>query len=552
MDDFNNPMNTNNQNNQPEEPKQDGSTVEGETFTMRESTPREQPETEQSSSWDNSAPGQDVPTGEPAASQNAQEPSSFDQGQSYAAGQDSYGQAQPSYSGVGSGYGTPGNAYQTTPPNGSPFAAHPPKTGQGEWAFPDYDQPGNFQDNAKPSKQHKNKGLMIFSIVITIVFVLTAGSFAGYAILQSRGTDTGSTSSEQQNADAPDLTLENKPETNTTETTSDGKMTTTAIAKKVRPSVVGIVVYTQAQSIQEIGQASAEGSGIILDESGYIVTNAHVVEDAASIKVVLDNEEEYTAETIGVDSRTDLAVIKIDADNLSPATLGDSSQVEVGETVLAIGNPSGLSLAGSVTQGIVSATDRLVRDSSTGYDMNCIQTDAAINPGNSGGALVNEYGQVIGINSSKIAATDYEGIGFAIPTNEALPVINSLMQYGYVKDRPRIGITYQQIDEVSAQLSNVPAGLFVIDVDETTDAYAQGVRSQDIITQIDGQNVSDAETVASILENKKPGDTVELTIYRFSAAGRDGTTFNVTVTLEEDRGQFTSSTTQQQTNPFGN
>ena len=582
MDDYKDPYNRNHDSEepagesgsdvqQPDAGSQPSGAVEGETFTMysgagdggEQSAPAGE-----AASWENTP--KDAPAGETAASSggaNAEsfprEDASYTNGAQQSGGyQNAYGQTPPynqynGYAQPGAGYGgyqgysTGGSAPQ------SPFAANPPKTGTSDWVFPDYDQPGNFGKAPKPQKPKKNKGLVIFSVILSVVFVLTVGCFAGYAIYTGGGLDTAKNSSnESKNADAPELKLESVPSAGKSDTTSNGKMTIPAIAKKVRPSVVGIVVYTQAQSIENLGQASSEGSGIILDDKGYIVTNAHVVNGAASIKVVLANEEEYEAKLVGLDTKTDLAVIKIDAKNLSPATLGDSSQVEVGETVLAIGNPSGLTLAGSVTQGIVSATNRMVKDSSTGYNMTCLQTDAAINPGNSGGALVNEYGQVIGINSSKIAATEYEGIGFAIPTNEALPIINSLTKYGYVKDRARIGISYQQIDEIYAKLQNVPAGLFVVAVDQTTDAYKKGVRVNDIITKIDGKAVNDSETVNDLLKSKKPGDTVRLTIYRINSTTRKSSTFELTVKLEEDRGQTNTTQQQQQQqqqqqNPFG-
>jgi serine protease Do len=289
-----------------------------------------------------------------------------------------------------------------------------------------------------------------------------------------------------------------------------------------------------------MGESTGQGSGIIMSKDGYIITNAHVVEGADGIKVVLDNSEEYEATLVGKDTKTDLAVIKIKANNLTAANFGDSSQMEVGETVIAIGNPSGLDLAGSVTQGIVSAVDRLVKGSS-GYSMKCIQTDAAINPGNSGGALVNQYGQVIGINSAKIAATEYEGIGFSIPMNEAKPIIDNLIKYGYIKDRARLGISFQMIDEVYAKIKDVPTGLYIKEIDQTTDTYKKGVRVGDIVTKIDGKKITDADAVSELLKTKKPGQTVKLTVYRLSLTGGNPSTFDVTVALGEDRGEATNN-----------
>ena len=165
--------------------------------------------------------------------------------------------------------------------------------------------------------------------------------------------------------------------------------------------------------------------------------------------------------------------------------------MEDGEPVVAIGNPGGIELAGSVTQGIVSAAEREVKSSNGGYRMKCIQTDAAINPGNSGGALINQYGQVIGINSSKIAATDYEGIGFAIAMTEAKPIIDDLLNYGYVKDRVKIGISYTEVDAILAKLNGIPAGIYVEAVEQDSDAYAKGIRQGDIITHINGKEIAE-------------------------------------------------------------
>ena len=192
---------------------------------------------------------------------------------------------------------------------------------------------------------------------------------------------------------------------------------------------------------------AGEGSGIIFSEDGYIVTNAHVVDGATSLKAILSDGTTYEAELVGSDTLTDLAVLKIDATGLQAAEFGSSEDLRVADQVMAIGNPGGYQLNSSVTIGYVSALNRAISNSSTGYTMEYIQTDAAINPGNSGGALVNQYGQVVGINSAKISATGYEGLGFAIPAETAQPVISDLIEYGYVKDRamPRyLGPVYRQ------------------------------------------------------------------------------------------------------------
>ena len=307
---------------------------------------------------------------------------------------------------------------------------------------------------------------------------------------------------------------------------------------------MGVVQYQRMQSLRP----SASGSGVIMSSDGYIVTNAHVVDGADSIKVVLNNGEEYEASLIGIDTKTDLAVIKISATNLTPAEFGNSKQVEDGEPVVAIGNPGGIELAGSVTQGIVSAAEREVKSSNGGYRMKCIQTDAAINPGNSGGALINQYGQVIGINSSKIAATDYEGIGFAIAMTEAKPIIDDLLNYGYVKDRVKIGISYTEVDAILAKLNGIPAGIYVEAVEQDSDAYAKGIRQGDIITHINGKEIASSDVITEELKNFKPGQTVTLTVFRSTVNGQTRT-YEQSVVLSEDKGNASSSVGQGETVP---
>lgn len=292
------------------------------------------------------------------------------------------------------------------------------------------------------------------------------------------------------------------------------------------PSVVGVVQYQKSRPYVATGQ----GSGIILDTDGYIVTNAHVVADADGVKVVLYNGDEYTATIIGSDTKSDIAVLKINASNLTPAKLGNSDQLEIGEDVIAIGNPGGLS--NSVSKGIVSGLNRTV-ETNLGASMECIQTDAAINPGNSGGALVNEYGYVVGINSSKIAATDYEGIGFAIPINDAKPIIEDLKAYGEVQGRVRLGIEVRMIDSVLAKLNNIPMGAMVLSVEKTSDAYQQGLIAGDIIIRIDGQDITAYEDLSNQISGHQPGDSVTLEVYR---TGQNNTsqTLEITVQLMQD------------------
>ncbi|MBR5495900.1 MAG: trypsin-like peptidase domain-containing protein [Oscillospiraceae bacterium] len=386
------------------------------------------------------------------------------------------------------------------------------------------------QSAAEPKKNHT---LAIFAVLVSVFLVATLvvlGLFVAY----NSGVFELPQTEQIINPDT-NLVIKDKPLADEV-LDQNGKLTSVGIAKKVTPSVVGIVCYQANQGFS----STSNGSGIIMTEDGFIITNAHVVQNAEAVKVVLEDESEYEAKIVGFDERTDIAVIKIDAKGLSFAEFGDSDKLQAGETVIAIGNPTGV-LTGSVTRGIISALNRSVSQDSA-YATSFIQTDAAINPGNSGGALVDEYGLVIGINTAKIAQTDVEGIGFAIPINEAKPIIESIVRYGYVKDRVRLGITYYSIDQINARLNSIPAGLYVMSIDSSVDAYGK-IKQYDIITKIDGKTVITATDITSILSGKKPGDEVVLTVYRESRGSAD--TFDVKVILSEDKGTSAATNTQQ-------
>lgn len=317
--------------------------------------------------------------------------------------------------------------------------------------------------------------------------------------------------------------------------------TITQIAKKVGPSVVGIRMTISNPQDSFFGNSSdrsaAEGSGIIISKDGYIMTNYHVVSYAdpksqaganTTLEVFLPDKRQAKAKFIGGDSRTDLAVIKIDLDNLPVAELGDSSKLEVGDMAVAIGNPLGMEFAGSVTTGVISALNRAVQ-SENDVSQNLIQTDAAINPGNSGGALVNSQGQVIGINSSKIAETGVEGLGFAIPINDAKPIINQLIMYGYVKGRPLIGISGRDISNTIAQQYNMPVGVYVMDVSQESGADNAGIKKGDIVVGLAGKTVTSMQDMNNIKQSYKAGDSVNITIYR------NGAKQNLKLTFSEER-----------------
>lgn len=434
--------------------------------------------------------------------------------------------------------------------------ADPKSSESYKWNYEDYNQQAPKQPTNK-NKKNKNKGLKVFAIIMCAILCAGVVGMAGYGTYalvsgQRAQQEMESESAEAEATPSAQLTLNDKPESTQTDEAvnlSGGELTITQRAEKVMPSAVGIVAYIQSsQSI--FGGEQSQGSGIILSEDGYIVTNQHVIDGATSVKVVLNDGSEYNASVVGEDEKTDLAVLKIEATGLTPAEFGNSDQMQIGEQVIAVGNPGGLELAGSVTVGYVSAVNRPIT-TSNGATIDCIQTDAAINPGNSGGALVNTYGQVIGINSQKIAATEYEGIGFAISINEAQPIINDLIQYGYVRGRVVMGIAMQMIDQISAQMYGYQPGVGVVSVEENSPASKAGLVPGDIITEIDGEALTSTEVLTGILEEHKPGDVITLTVYRQSAQGGYAKGQELTMKLELGEAgapkddTTTSSSTQQ-------
>ncbi|MFT3950392.1 MAG: trypsin-like peptidase domain-containing protein [Oscillospiraceae bacterium] len=308
----------------------------------------------------------------------------------------------------------------------------------------------------------------------------------------------------------------------------NGMFTPQGLAKAVGASVVMIECYSTDAFLGEYGQ----GSGIIMSADGYILTNAHVISEAsAGITVILNDETKYDAQVIGSDTKTDIAVLKIRADNLTPAQFADSDSVALGEEVVAIGSPAGF--FNSVTDGVVSGVNRMVTVESGATPMACIQIDAAINPGNSGGALFNMWGQVIGMTSSKLASSEYDGIGFAISVNAAKPVIESLMAYGYVKDRVRIGIGFYEVSDQAAEATGETAGLQIKTIDPDCDIAQSALQVGDTITALDGAPVRSSEDVLAQLTGKKPGDTMTAKVTRKADDGKL-TEFDISFKLMAD------------------
>lgn len=357
----------------------------------------------------------------------------------------------------------------------------------------------------KPVKYITRK---VAAIICAITILFAGGAGFGGAYLANH-TVTSSTS-------APSSQISTTKVAATTANTDSS--TVTQVASKCANSVVEIRtenVTTDSFMRQYVSEGA--GSGVVLTKDGYLVTNNHVIDGASKITVRLKSGKEYTGKVVGADSQTDLAVVKIDATDLAPATLGDSSSLQVGNTVVAIGNPLG-ELGGTVTDGIISALDREI--TIDGQTMNLLQTNAAINPGNSGGGLFDGNGNLIGIVSAKSSGSNIEGLGFAIPINDAKEIINELMDYGYVKGRATIGITTLDIsDAQTARMYRLSeTGVYIYSVQNS--AVASSLKSGDRIVSINGTSVSTNAEIKKILKKCSVGDTVTIVVKR---SGKEST-----------------------------
>jgi serine protease Do len=472
-------------------------------------------------------------------------------------------------------YYSPGNNYNTNYNSSTPGSSYTWSNQQQAYQQPYTNTNYGYRTGtAVKTRKNKSGGKVALKIIaVVLCCLLVSGTTVGiFVMMIQNGTIAVNSGSSSTGSGAAftitKLVSQSDSSTTTTTTTgSETKLSVSEAAAKVIPSVVCVENYQTTTTTNNFGfgnDASSssgsdvspygEGSGVIYSSDGYILTNWHVVDGATSLKVITYDGTTYEAKLIGSDSVTDLAVIKIDATGLTPAEFGSSSDCTVGDQVLDIGNPGGEQFSSSVTVGYISALNREVTNSDTGYTMTCIQTDAAINPGNSGGALVNLYGQVIGIPSSKIVSTSYEGLGFAIPIDTAQPIITELMNYGYVKDRAMLGISGTYIDSMTAQFYGLSEGMYVSEVTSTLASQA-GVQKGDVITAIDGTAVTSSTSITTYLLTKKPGDTVVLTIDRYLSSQ---TNLSVTVTLTENTGSSSSessssesSSSTQNQNPRG-
>lgn len=444
----------------------------------------------------------------------------------------------------------------TPPPAENPTTAETPQkeknTVQNQ---PHYDsfmyEPIGFQQNsyinnaeiqaieeAKARKQHiRHERMMIVMFFILIFITIALGIYGITADIVNSGNSLSAFSNSKnviiyQNS-KPDGSNELKNFVD-----ENGRYTTEGAAASVRDSIVEIYTYSDTFHKELLGT----GSGVVLTEDGYIVTNAHVLDANGYHDVHTADDKIYSAKVIGRDSKTDIAVLKVSTDDLSPAILGDSDEVMVGEQVIAVGNPAGLS--NTVTDGIVSAVNRKVKSDSTGFEMNCIQTNADISPGNSGGALVNMYGQVIGITSSKYANTLYEGLGFAITINDAKPIIEELINNGFIGGRFRIGITLISMDnpasiyaieeELGFELPDDFSGVYINDIAEDCDIANTELKKGDFIIEINKIPIrSYDELYNAITASYGAGDKVPA---KCASVSEDGTvtTYDIEFMLMED------------------
>ncbi|WP_342032531.1 S1C family serine protease [Mesobacillus boroniphilus] len=381
----------------------------------------------------------------------------------------------------------------------------------------EFEQRSRYQEVEPVKKSNKLKSIMstVMAGVVGSAITLAAVNY----------TDTGIGNQVQPQTESA---TESNSNFVTTPTSTKSTGSIADIIETSSKSIVGITNIQQQSNPFSRSQGNVEsgsGSGVIFKKEGqdaFIVTNNHVIEGASKVEVSLYNGEKVDAEVVGADALTDLAVVKIDAVHAADVIeFGDSSILRAGDQVLAIGNPLGLDLSRTVTQGIVSAVDRSISvpTSAGEWEMNVIQTDAAINPGNSGGALINTDGKVIGINSLKISQNGVEGLGFAIPSNEAMPIVNQLIEKGKV-ERPYLGVSLADLAQIpDMYLDNLPdsvnSGTMVTYVDPNSAAAKAGLHEQDIIVGINGEKVENASDLRRYMYTKlQNGDNVELKIYR--------------------------------------
>lgn len=508
----------------------------------------------------NANPTENVP---PYQQNQNPNPNTYAQPWQYGYGQYPYSGQNPQYNQNNQQYGQ----YQ----NNTGYNQNVPPYQQNMYGQPPYGNNGTYNQQYNPRMffaqypQKKTKGGII-ALIIVLCSLLTIG-FIGMMVygfsadikedLNSDRSDSGNsfrlpnkdsttpfetlpdTSSQGKTHDESDYSDKvnkdysgMKLESNPKDAKTNNSYTAAKASEKVSDSVVGILCYSDDVPDQaDTTTASSQGSGIIFSQDGYVITNAHVIgnsKTAYAIRVVTSDGKVYKAGVVGYDSRTDIAVLKMDdAKGLTPATFGDSSQLEVGQDIIVVGNPGGLDYQNTTTKGVISALDRKLSTSSlTKY----IQTDAAINPGNSGGPLVNYYGQVVGITTSKIVSETYEGMGFAIPSQTVKSIVDTLVKNGYVEGRVKIGISGIAVTSDQASNYNIPQGIYVQSIVSGGPCDGTSLEEGDIITEVDGETITSFADVYAILETHKPGDKIKVKYY--SSSSGDG---EVEITLQEDK-----------------
>ena len=383
-----------------------------------------------------------------------------------------------------------------------------------------------------PKKRRKHSGGRIARGAVALVLAAAMGFAGGFV-----GVRVGNTGNKVviQQVERTDSSAASG-----TAVSSSG-MTTSQVSEMVSPSVVVItteqVVYSQWSWYGQNQVESGAGSGVIISSDGYILTCAHVVSGASQITVTI-GDTDYTATVVGEDDTSDVAVLKIDATGLTPATVGDSDSLSVGDSVLAVGNPLG-ELGGTVTSGIVSALNRSVtiQGTSSTNTMSLIQMDASVSPGNSGGGLFNMNGELIGLVNAKSSSSDAEGLGFAIPINDAIQVAQDLLENGYVSGRPYMGITYIAVTDAqtAAQLNVNAYGVYVVDVVQGGPADKAGLKAGDRIVSIDGNEIAQKDDLGTLMQQHTAGDTLSITV------ARDGQMQTVSLTLGEKNASNTAA-----------
>ena len=409
----------------------------------------------------------------------------------------------------------------TAPADGGSVPPTPPEQ-------PQYSAPAQPE---KPRRKKKLNGGKLARSAVALVLAAAMGFAGGFV-----GAKFGGSGKVVIQQVAPSSTADSAPGSDssiTAASSSGSSLTTEQVADLVSPSVVVItteqVVYSQWSWYGQNQVESGAGSGVIISSDGYILTCAHVVDGASTITVTI-GDKDYTATLVGEDTTSDIAVIKIDADGLTPATVGNSDSLKVGQSVMAVGNPLG-ELGGTVTGGMISALNRSVtiQGSSSVNTMSLIQMDASVSPGNSGGGLFNMNGELVGIVNAKSSSSDAEGLGFAIPINDAIKVAQELLENGYVTGRPYLGITYLAVTDAqtASQLGVNAYGVYVVEVVKGGPAEKAGLQAGDRIVSVDGTEIASKDDLGTLMQKHAAGDTLSITI------ARDGQMQTVNVTLGE-------------------